>query len=352
MHRVRSARRGRAVAGLVATLTALVLGSTACGGATGGGAGEDTWVHGILEPKVDAGYFLMARERGYFEKQGVKVEIKKFTGNVQVVQALLSGAIDSADSAPSPLYDAHLKGAEVTAIGSSLPKSTYSVLSKSSIKDFEDLQGKTIGVSAPGSYPDEIVRAMLKAKGMDAKKLKVVNAGADADRFKALLGGRVDAVAVAPGFAAGIADKPEFHVLGEASEIVPDYPRFYLWANDKALEGKPKAAVKFLAGRMQGVCYAVENPDAEKKLAEKEMGVEPNDPGVAHMNKIVTKYQAASPTSAMPMGPLEFLQKFRMDSGRQDEAVDLKAIVDGSYREKALKKAKLSEKCLDDPNAE
>lgn len=356
MHRGNS-RRKRTVFGLLAALLALALAAAACGGdgqeeAGGDGQGEQTWVHGILEPKVDAGYFLMAEEKGYFDELGVNVEIKRFTGNVQVVQALVSGAIDSADSSPGPLYDATVQGAEVKAIGSTLPKITYSLLAKSSIKSFEDLQGKTIGVSAPGSFPDEVARAMLAAEGLNPKDLDVVNAGSDADRFKALLNGRVDAAAVAPGFAARIEDNPDFHVLGEASDIIPDYPRFFLFANEESLQNKPEAAVNFLAGQMKGLCHAVQNPQEEIELTAKTLGTEPDDPGITYMNEVVSNADAASPTMAIPRESLEFLQQFRVENGFQEEEIDISEVVEPSYREKALDRAGLPQECLDDPNAE
>jgi ABC-type nitrate/sulfonate/bicarbonate transport system substrate-binding protein len=350
-------RPRRWIAVWVIALTALAMGLTACGQESGGGAGgqassdENTWTHGILKPKGDGGYFMMAQERKFFEQQGVKVQIKEFVGNVQLVQALVSGAIDSGDTAPGPIYDAFQKGANIKIVGSTLPTVTYAIVAKDDIQSFADLQGKTIGASAPGAFPDEIVRAMMAEEGLEAKDLKVLNAGSDAQRVQALLNGRIDAAAVSVEFVPEIEQKQGFHVLAQAQDVVPDLPRFYLMANGEALQGKSDAAVKFIAGYMQGLCYAVENPDAQMQLTAKLLKQPADDPSIVHAQKVIEEAGAASPTSAIPMDKLEWLQDFRMNSGIQKEPVDFQKLVDTTFREKALSRAKLSQQCQNDPNA-
>src|SRR5689334_11446955 len=35
------------------------------------------WRNALIEPKADAGFFLMASQRGFFEKEGIKVDTLK-----------------------------------------------------------------------------------------------------------------------------------------------------------------------------------------------------------------------------------------------------------------------------------
>lgn len=337
---------------LAAACAAFAVALAACG-SSGGSSGSDdkTWIHGILAPKGDSGYQLMAKDRDYYTKQGVHVEIKSFVGNIQLVQALLSGAIDSGDTAPDPIYDASLKGSDVKIIGSTLPKITYALIAKKSIRSFADLQGKTIGASSPGAFPEAVTRAMLAQQGLDSSKVKVVATGNDAQRFQALLAGKIDAAAVSDQFVPAAQNSTKIHVLGEAQNIIPEYPRFYLVANGKSLKEKPDTAVRFLAGEMQGLCYAVMHPDAERQVAAKNTNTSADDPKVVYVQQAIAKAHAASATSAIPMKRLQFLQSFRIKNGFQKGKVDFSKLVDTSVRQKALKRAKLPQKCLDDPNA-
>lgn len=337
----------------------VVAATGACGGAgssasSGGSAAtkKGTWVHGILKPKGDSGYQLMAKEREYYKKQGVNVELKEFVGNVQLVQALVSGAIDSGDTAPAPIYDAVRKGSDLKIIGSTLPKITYALITKADIKSFKDLQGKTIGASAPGAFPDSVTRAMLAEKGMDPNSVKVVSAGSDAQRFKALLSGRIDAAAVSDQFVPKAQKNPKMRVLGEAQNVIPQYPRFYLIANGKSLQEKPKAAERFLAGEIQGLCHAVTHPKAERRVAADHINSSADNPQVVYVQKAIAKAGAASATSAITMSRLKWLQQFRIKQGFQKGKVDLGQLVDPSVRKKALKHVDLPQKCMKDPNIE
>ncbi len=359
----RSTQGTRRAKGVLAGLFAAVLASAiaACGSSSGANAGSAssgnsggkqlTWIHGILYPKGDSGYQLMADAKGFYTKEGVHVDIKKFVGNVQLNQALVSGAIDSGDTAPAPTYDAVLRGAHLKIIGSTLPKVTYALIAKSDIKTLADLKGKTIGASAPGAYPDAVTRAMLAKKGIDPDSVKTVSAGADAQRFKALLAGRIDAAAVSDQFVPQAKKNPKIHVLAEAQNVVPDYPRFYIVANGDSLKKKPEAAVHFLAGEMRGLCYAVMHPKAEQHVAAKYSKLPSDDPGVVYVQQAIAKAHAASSSAAITMSRLKFLQNFRIQQGFQHGKVDLKTLVDSSYRQKALKLANLPKQCLDDPNA-
>ncbi|MGH3438906.1 MAG: ABC transporter substrate-binding protein [Sciscionella sp.] len=322
------------------------------GNANGNNGGKQlSWTHGILTPKADSGYQLMAEDKGYYKQEGVNVDLKHFTGNLQVSQAVISGAIDSADTAPAPAFKAVLKGANLKIIGSTLPKNTYAVLAQKSIKNWSDLKGKAIAVSAPGSFPDSVVKAILAKEGVDPNSITTVTTGSDSGRFKALTAGRVAAAAVSEQYVPKAKNNPKIHVLGEAQNIIPEYPRFYIVANGDALKKHPEAAVRFLAGEMRGVCYAVMHPKAEQKVAAKYTKISPTDPGVIYDQQAIAKAHAASPTSAITMSRLEFANNFLVKEGLQQKKVDLNKIVDNSYRQKALKLANLPKQCLNDPNA-
>jgi NitT/TauT family transport system substrate-binding protein len=280
----------------------------------------------------------MAQERRYYQQQGVNVEIKPFVGNVQLVQALVSGAIDSAEVAPDPVFDASLRGANLKLVGSTLPGLTYALLSKSSIADLNQLEGKTIGVSAPGSLPDVVARAMLSQKGLDPNKVHVVSAGDDAQRFQALSHDRLDAAAVSPEFAPQVKNNPSLHVLATAENTVPQYPRFMIAANGNSLNSKHDAAVRFLAAEMEGVGYAASHRDAEIALSAKTLKKPPTDPSLSYDYDAIMQSHAASPQAEIPMDKLQWLQSFRLGAGLQKQPADLAKLVDNSYRQQALAK--------------
>lgn len=326
----------------------LTAAAAACGASAGGGsaANSSTWTYGILVPKGDSGFGLMAEARNYYKQQGVNVKIQQFVGNVQLTQALVSGAIDAGDTAPDPVYDAVLKGSNLKIIGSTLPKITYAIVAKSDIKTVKDMQGKTVGASAPGAYPDAVVRAVMAASHADPSTIHVVPTGSDSQRFQALVAGRVDAAAVSDSFVPQAMKNPKLHLLTEAQSVIPNYPRFYLAANGDSLKKKPGQAQRFLTAEMQGLCYAVMHPDAARQVAASYLKIPASSSSLTYVQHIITSAHAASPTSAILMGPLQYLQQFRLSQGFQHGKVDLSTLSDTSLNAKALKAANLPAACM------
>lgn len=299
------------------------------------------WVQGIVTPKGDSGFVFMAQEQGFFKKQGVKVTYKEFTGNVQLIQALVAGSIDSASSAPGTVIDADLKGADLKIIGSTTPKLIDVVIARDGIKSLKDLQGKTIGTSAPHALPDTMVHAMLAKEGLDPTSVHTVNAGNDAQRFKAVAAGRIDAVEESPDFIPQMKGKP-LHVLATVQDVVPFFTHHLIVVSGDSLKKKPKAAVRFLAATMQGVDYATRHRQAEIDLAAKKLHESPSTPALAYDYDAIMTAHAASPTSEIPTADISRLQDFRVKEGLQKAKLDPGKLFDPTVRVKALKLAHVS----------
>jgi NitT/TauT family transport system substrate-binding protein len=327
-----------------------MLSIAACGG--GGNTGESAaapnprashatqmvgpWRHGIVNAKGDGGFILMAQHKGYYKQEGVDVDVKQFQGSTQILQGIISGSIDSGELSPASAFQAVAKGANLKIIGSTLDGLRYRLYAKSNIKNVADLKGKAVGVSEPGSLPDVFARAVMAAKGVNPSTMKAVSAGSDAQRFKALLAGRVDAEASSIGFTKEIKPGDHVHVLAKASDVVPKFPRFVIVANADSLKQKPNAAARFLAAEMQGISYAIHHKKAEIKVGSEASGISASNPKLGFIYDVTTKTMAASPTCEIPMKKLTFLQDFMMKNGFQKKRIDLDSITDNSYRSKAL----------------
>src|SRR5262245_15076476 len=69
----------------------------------------------------------------------------------------------------------------------------HGIMVKASIDKMEDLKGKSIAVSAPGSFPDMLARVALAKFKTAPSDVSLAAVGGDRDRYTALLGGVVDA---------------------------------------------------------------------------------------------------------------------------------------------------------------
>ncbi len=299
------------------------------------------WRHGIVQSKADAGFFFMAIEKGYFKKRGLDVEFVDLRGNNDVIRALLAGELDSGEASPSSPLTAIERGADIRFIGSSMPGLPFALYVRKDIKSWEDLKGKTFAVSAPGTITDVIARAMLKRKGVDPDSIKLANAGGSAGRIRALAGGKVDATAASSEFIPDV-EKLGIKVMALSADLVPDYPRFVIFARTDTLKQKREPVISFLAAYMEGLDYALKNRDETLKLAGKINDKPASDPQLAYIYDEAKLKGYVSVSSEIPRAKIEWLQNEMVRLGEIKKTIDLDKYIDETYRKEALRRVNLS----------
>ena len=157
----------------------------------------------------------VADNKGYFEEQGLNVDIKH-SASGEHVKLLLSGDIQfSTSDAGSVLKQTSSSGAPITAVALLGQKGQqgYVALTESQINSLKDWEGKTFGykISPPPDY-----LALLKSNNVDRSKITEVNAGFDP---RILTEKKVDILAI---FKSNEPDKNSFNwafiFIGEKSK--------------------------------------------------------------------------------------------------------------------------------------
>src|SRR6516165_5727360 len=76
------------------------------------------WKHGIIAPKADAGFLLMAAKRGFAEREGLKLELLEVKDDQIGLKALLAGELDSYEGGVQGAIAAGVRGGDVKIMGS------------------------------------------------------------------------------------------------------------------------------------------------------------------------------------------------------------------------------------------
>jgi NitT/TauT family transport system substrate-binding protein len=294
-----------------------------------------TWRHGVLEAKSDAGFVFMASKGGFAEKQGLKIEMVQFKGDALALRAMLAGDIDSYEGSPGGPIIAGSRGAELKILGCYWPILNYGIFSKSSIADPKDLKGKSFAISAPGSLPDLLARAVLDKNNIAGDDVKFAVMGSDTDRFKALTAGVVDAAAASTEFVP-FAAASNVKLLVHANDAVPNYLRFCVYTSNKTLAQRNDDVVHFLAAEIAALRYAMANRDKTIALAKDVSEAKADDPRAAYIYDEVKRFTSITPDMPIPMEKLNWMQDLLVRTGNLAKPFDLKTIVDGGAREKAL----------------
>ena len=298
------------------------------------------WKHGTVAAKADSGIIFYPAEAGFDDKYGVKIEMVQMSGDALLLRALIAGEIDSFEAIPAGAMAANSRGADTRVIGChwlKIPHVLF-VAKDSTFKSVADLKGVRVGVSAPGALPDMTARAMIARAGLDPKAITLVNAGSDADRFKALVAKTID---VAPSSNEFIleGDKYGIRPLVAMRDAAPDLIRSCVVTTQKALDAKRDAAVKFLAAEMDGFKAAIDPANADKvdALSSRLAKIPAGDARLAFVRKDTIDSSSIDATFPFPMDKLKFLMDLTIEVGQMQKPIDLNGMVVPAVRDAALK---------------
>ncbi|WP_027992559.1 ABC transporter substrate-binding protein [Sinorhizobium meliloti] len=294
----------------------------------------DTWRHGVVEAKGDAGIqFMPSKFAGKFD---IELETVEFASSTVPVKALLAGEIDSYATTPLTAIAAMAEGAGLKFVGCNWPGMTYDLYAKGDIKTIKDLKGRTVGISGPGGAPDLFAREALRWGGIDPSEVTFANAGGGGDRFRAVVAGVVDSTATSSEFEPEAAQRG-VNVIARAPEATPNLLRICIVTSDKVIAEKHDELVRFLAAQMVGHKHALENPKETADYAREVAKLAPDDKTPEFIFDEVVKYDAVKPDLPIMADKLQWNVDMMHRNGRIKAAYDIKKFIDDGPRQEALK---------------
>lgn len=213
----------------------------------------------------------IAYEKGYFEEQGINVELIKLnpgtgfdaitTGKVDVNFALLASLVDPlANGLPAKITTGVHTGCDKVL-----------VKSDSGIESAKDFVGKKVGVASYTASPYIYLRRVLADNGVgvnvDNAEVEFVVYGA-ADLPLALENGAVDAVAMNDPTAYIAADEYGFITLFDSAKDEPYNEQYCcsIYIRNEFLEEHPELAEKYTIAIQKASAWVQENPDETTQI--------------------------------------------------------------------------------------
>ncbi|MEO0986249.1 MAG: NrtA/SsuA/CpmA family ABC transporter substrate-binding protein [Cyanobacteria bacterium J06639_14] len=139
-----------------------------------------------------SGVAIVAQEKGFFDEQGLAVEVSNFTSGKQCLETVIGGGADIATTAEAPTTATTMAQQPIAF----LARMEYSDLktltaTSASIKALPDLKGKRIGFTA-GTGGEVYTMAVLKEAGLTPDDVTLVNLRPQ-EMLAALTAGSIDA---------------------------------------------------------------------------------------------------------------------------------------------------------------
>lgn len=278
-------RRRSLLAGTAAAL-ALIGGLTACGSTAGSNSMETAG--GLETVKLQTPPFAfeaveMAQRHGIFEKHGLKVESDYGAGEAsKQIPKVVSGEINLAMSSPPDAIRAVEKGIPVVITGGAQASAKEGdstdgllVAPDSPIKDFKDLEGKTVGIAGLGNLSQVINNIGLQENGADPSSVKYVSLPNES-LPEAATKGQVDAILpVSVIHAKAVTDG--FKQIGNGSmDFFPGAPQIVWIASKQYAEQNAGTLKKFNEAMAEANKYAMAQED-EIRSIDKELTKLPAD---------------------------------------------------------------------------
>jgi len=212
---------------------------------------------------------FVAKKLGYWESEGVDVEIQFSKGSSYTLQLLASQKVHVGQSNEIQLMLSREKGLPLKVVMTNQREfgSRLAVLENSSITKIEQLKGKNIGVADLSAAQVPFVKAMLATGGLDPEKdASILAVGWGAQALAALLKDKVAAVCFWTGqfIAWEVADQ-KFRYF-PADFFPNDVPGYNLVAHEDFIEGREDTLVGILRGVAKGYLFSITNPRAAVEI--------------------------------------------------------------------------------------
>jgi NitT/TauT family transport system substrate-binding protein len=189
--------------------------------------------------------------------QGLDVQLLSFRGDAEVAQALAGDSTDINVASPNGLINMINAGQPVIGFYAGFWQSDFAWLGAPSVKRWEDLKGKTVGVSTFGSLTDALTRYALRKHKLEPEKdVQIVQAGGTPSAYQALKAGRISAAILSPPFKW---QGPEegLNVLGtESKDVAPQWPKHVFLTKTKFLRENPNTIAAVLRAHVAAIRLA------------------------------------------------------------------------------------------------
>ena len=284
----------------------------------------------------------VAISQGFFEEEGIEIDLTTGGGADKVMTAVLADQSDIGFAGPEAAIYVYNEGKEdYTEVFAQVTKKDGSFLvSKTNDTDFKwtDLRGKTIIPGRKGGVPYMTLEYVIKQNGMDPATEMVLDDSIKFDLMAgAFTGGDADYVTLFEPTASMTQDAGKGYIVAAVGEAAGDIPYTAYFAKKSYISENEELIQKFVKAIYKGEQWVKTHTDRE--VAEAIVDFFP-DTEVALLEKVVKRYREVDvwkDTPVLEEDDFERLQTVMQEAGELDTKAPYEKIVNNKYAEEAMK---------------
>lgn len=346
-------RTSSAVLAIAAVLVAGVgCGSSDPDGSTDPAAeGELTTVRFALANERSIQYhpYYVAADAGFFEEEGLDVEMSIYSGGGAAVQQLVGGNADILGVGAAAAISAVDNGQDLVWSYSYFYENIFTMVTPadSGIETLEDLRGQTVGITDPGGGEVPLVRSVFASAGMtDGEDYDMLAVGEGGQlTYEALRTGQVQA------YVSSVYDVASIEAAGmELNRILPEEfvytPSIGNVTTRETFEENADMVTRFNRAIAKATLFSQTNPDAAKAIArERQPELFDDDALAAAMWETTVRLQTPPDSIGSDLYGAHYLEGWELyiesssegtaEEGALQTDIDVDAVADSSLLEGA-----------------
>lgn len=294
---------------------------------------------GVGSKVLGFGPLWVASKQGFFDRQGLDVQLVLVRGADTAVQALAGGSAYVSIPAPDLVIGAVERGLDLVMVGGLVNGLTHAIMGGKKYSTYQDLRGTLIGSQTLSSGITFVLRRILKAKGLEyPQDYKLISfGGGGPELFAALSAGQVAAAPLAPPLNFAV-EEAGFNLIGWYRDVIPNYQlNGYVVERSWAQRNRP-LLVRFMKAMVLAVRWLHENKEGAIDILSKELKLKPG-----HARKgweYYTENRIWHPDLEINMEGLQIvLQVYAEQTQAKGPLPSAAKYVDLSYLKEALREA-------------
>lgn len=287
----------------------------------------------------------VAINKGFFEEQGLEIDLTTGQGADKTMTALLSGQADIGFAGPESVVYVYNQGKEDYAVvfAQLTQKDGSFLVGRTAEPDFkwESLRGKTIIGGRPGGVPEMTLEYVLKQHGIipgkDVELITNLQFTATAGAFK---GGTGDYVALFEPTASVLEKENAGKIVASIGEESGEIAYTAYFTTKSYMEKNPEIVQKFTNAIYKGQLWVNEHSAEEIAKEIKSFFPDADDEILIAVINNYKKIDAYKGNPITTPESLDLLQTVIQTAGELDKKVEYEKIVDTRFAEEAMKKVK------------
>ena len=229
---------------------------------------DDTIRIGIISTVFGYAPVFVAKEKGFFKREGLYPEIIVISRNENIVQALVADSLQFGNVPPNLLLTMRQQGfSDIKLIAGSFNGTTYSLIALPKHKRIEDLKGGArLGMSGITSAGTMMMKQLLKEHGvLYPRDYSLLSIGGSGGLFQALQAGQIDAALLAQPLSL-IAIEQGFSNLVDGYKVLPEYQLSAIGVREGWAQKNRGLVVRYLKALLSTYQWLHDNRDDAIKL--------------------------------------------------------------------------------------